>query len=111
MRVKTDRGELPVHFGMNTLATFGDEVGKSMNEVMGCLSNMGSLKLSEMLAFFYAAFKEGAFAEGEDCQVKSSRDVGVMIDKDGELITKMMTAYTKQSVPEGEIEDSEGKKK
>ena len=111
MKVKTNKGELPVHFGMNTLARFGDETDKSMNEVMGVLGDMGKLKLSELMAFFFAAFIEGALEEDEECKVKDSRGVARMIDEDPNLVTKMMTAYTKQSAPEDEVEETEGKKK
>jgi hypothetical protein len=112
MRVKTSKGDLPVHFGMNTLAEFGDQVNKSMNDVMKSLSNMGSLKLSDLMAFFYAAFKEGAIEAGEECLVLDRREVGKMIDNDPEMVTKMLSAFSEQSSPEeGLAEEGDGKKK
>lgn len=111
MRVKTSKGELPVHFGMNTLATFGDLTNKSINEVMGSLRDMSSLKLSDMMKFFYASFIEGALEAGEECQITTPREVGSMLDEDTDLMTRMFTAYTKQSAPEDEVAPDEGKKK
>jgi hypothetical protein len=110
MIVKTKKGDMPVHFGMNTMALFGDLADKSMNEAMTMLRNMSKAKLSDLLKFFYAAFVEGAKDAGEECLVSDPHDVGKLIDEDPDLMTHIFTAYTKQSTPEDEVE-KEGKKK
>ena len=110
MKVTTKKGELPVHFGMNTMALFGDMADKSMNEAMTMLRNMSKAKLSDLLKFFYAAFIEGAKDAGEECKVLDQHDVGKLIDDDPDLMTRIFTAYTKQSTPEDEVKE-EGKKK
>ena len=112
--IKTTKGELPVYFGMNALARFGDLTDKTMTQVLDTLSDMSSdmstLKMSDMLAFIYSGFTEGARREKIECQIESVEMIGDMIDDDGDLITKVMTAYSKQSVPEDAVE-SDGKKK
>jgi len=108
--IDTSKGKLPVYFGMNALARFGDMTDKTMNEVMATLANMSSLKLSEMLAFIYAGFVEGARKEEVECRVESPAEVGDMIDEDGDLITRVMTSYSKQSAPE-DVEPSKDAKK
>ena len=108
--IETSKGKLPVYFGMNALARFGDMTDKTMNEVMATLANMSSLKLSEMLAFIYAGFVEGARKEEVECRVESPAEVGDMIDEDGDLITRVMTSYSKQSAPE-DVEPSKDAKK
>jgi len=108
--IKTSKGELPVYFGMNALARFGDLTDKTMTQVLDTLSDMSTLKMSDMLAFIYSGFTEGARREKIECQIESVEMIGDMIDDDGDLITKVMTAYSKQSVPEDAVE-SDGKKK
>ena len=108
--IKTTKGELPVYFGMNALARFGDLTDKTMTQVLDTLSDMSTLKMSDMLAFIYSGFTEGARREKIECQIESVEMIGDMIDDDGDLITKVMTAYSKQSVPEDAVE-SDGKKK
>jgi len=108
--IKTTKGDLPVYFGMNALARFGDLTDKTMTQVLDTLSDMSTLKMSDMLAFIYSGFTEGARREKIECQIESVEMIGDMIDDDGDLITKVMTAYSKQSVPEDAVE-SDGKKK
>ena len=108
--IKTSKGDLPVYFGMNALARFGDLTDKTMTQVLDTLSDMSTLKMSDMLAFIYSGFTEGARREKIECQIESVEMIGDMIDDDGDLITKVMTAYSKQSVPEDAVE-SDGKKK
>lgn len=111
MRVETSKGNLPVHFGMNALALFGDLTDRSMSDVMKSLKKGSDLKLSEMYALFYAGFKYGAKKEGEECMVKDPEDVGEMLDEDMGLIGKMMDAFSDQAEPEDGIKGEEGKKK
>ena len=111
MRVETSKGKLPVHFGMNALALFGDLTDRSMSEVMKSLGSANDLKLSELLALFYAGFVCGAKKEGEECKVNDPGDVGEMLDEDMGLIGKMMGVFSDQSNPEDGIEEGDGKKK
>lgn len=106
MIVETKRGKLPVRYGMNALAQFGDLTGKSMNEVMASLGSLGDLKISELLAFVYAGFVDGARWAKDECKIESLEDVGDMIDEDGQLINKMFEAFNGDSEAEGD-----GKKK
>jgi len=108
--IDTSKGKLPVYFGMNALARFGDITDKTMTEVMESLSDMSKLKMSEMLAFIYSGFAEGARREKTDCLIESPEEVADMIDDDADLITRVMTVYSKQSVPEG-AEEGDGNKK
>ena len=101
MIVETKKGKLPVRYGMNALAQFGDLTGKSMNEVMSCLNSLGDLKITELLAFVYAGFVDGARWAKEKCKIESIEEIGDLIDEDGELINKMF------SILNGDSEDGE----
>ena len=93
MIVETKKGKLPVRFGMNALAHFGDLTDRTMNEVMSSLQDLGGLKLSEMLMFIYVGFVDGARWKKEECKVGSVEEVGDMIDDDAELITKVTAVF------------------
>ena len=93
MIVKTKKGDLPVRYGMNAMAIFGDLTGKSMNVVMDELNDLGDMKLSELLAFIYAGFKDGARWAKEEFKIESIEEVGDMIDDDDNLINKMFDAF------------------
>lgn len=108
--IETKLGKLPVYFGMNTLARYGDLTGKTMTQVMESLADMSNLTMSEMLAFIYSGFAQGARKEKAECKIDSVEAVGDMIDDDPDLITKVMTVYSKQSIPE-DVEEGDGKKK
>ena len=96
MIVKTSRGDLPVKYGFNALAKFGDIAGISMDKVMSM--NLTEMKLSDLMAFIYVGFVYGAKAEGTECKVKDIEDVGDMLDEDGaELITRVMEAFSEMS--------------
>ena len=97
MIVETKKGKLPVRYGMNALALFGDLTGKSMNVVMKSLESLDDLQLSELLAFIYAGFVDGARWAKKDCKIESKEDVGDMIDDDPELIGKMFDAFNGDS--------------
>ncbi len=107
MIVDTKKGKLPVRYGMNALALFGDLTGKTMNVVMKSMGSLGDMKLSELLAFVYAGFVDGARWAKEECKIESIAEVGDMIDEDAELVNKMFDAFG------GDSEESEvkGKKK
>jgi len=108
--IKTSKGDFPIYFGMNAFARFGDMTGKSMTAVMESIADLSSLKMSEMLAFIYSGFIEGCRREGVECLIESVETIGDMIDDDPDLMTRVMTAYTKQSIPE-DAEAGDGKKK
>lgn len=110
MKVKTKRGELPVHFGMNALALYGDLTNQAMNDVVTGLSDIGKLKFSQFIALLYAGFVIGAKKEGVECLVESPEDVGDMIDADGDLIDKAMSAYVEQAAPSDEEQPGDKKK-
>lgn len=105
MIVETKKGKLPVRYGMNALAKFGDMTGKSMNQVMSSLNSLGDLAISELLAFVYAGFVDGARWAEEECKLKSLEEVGDLIDDDSELINKMFEAFS------GDSEEVEGESK
>ena len=105
MIVETKKGKLPVRYGMNALAHFGDLTGKSMNVVMQTMGELGDMKLSELLAFVYAGFVDGARFAGTDCKVKSIEEVGDMMDDDSDLLNRMFDAFN------GDSEEVEGSKK
>ena len=75
MIVETKKGELPVRYGMNALAHFGDLTGKSMNVVMSSMGSLGDMQLSELLAFIYAGFVDGARWAKKECKVESVAEV------------------------------------
>ncbi len=107
MIVETKKGKLPVRYGMNALALFGDLTGKTMNVVMKSMGSLGDMKLSELLAFVYAGFVDGARWAKEECKIESIAEVGDMIDEDPELVNKMFDAFGGDS----EEVEVEGKKK
>jgi len=107
MIVETKKGKLPVRYGMNALALFGDLTGKTMNVVMKSLESLDDLQLSELLAFIYAGFMDGARFAKVDCKVESKEEVGDMIDDDAELIGKMFDAFNGDS----EVVKEDSKKK
>ena len=102
MIVETKKGKLPVRFGMNALAQFGDLTGKSMNEVMSCLNSLGDLKITELLALIYVGFMDGARWAKEDCKITGTDEIGDMIDEDGELINKMFKAFNGDGKQDGD---------
>lgn len=106
MIVETKKGKLPVRYGMNALALYGDLTGKSMNVVMESLGKFGDLKISELLAFVYVGFVDGARWAKEECKVESIEEIGDMIDEDRELIGKMFDVFSGDSEEKGD-----GKKK
>lgn len=89
MIVETKKGKLPVRYGMNALAHFGDLTGKSMNVVMKSMGDLGDMMLSELLAFVYAGFVDGARWAKEECKIESIEEIGDMIDDDAGLVNKM----------------------
>lgn len=97
MIVKTKKGDLPVRYGMNALAHFGDLTGKSMNVVMKSMGDLGDMMLSELLAFVYAGFVDGARWAKSECKVESIEEIGDMIDDDSELVSKMFEAFNGDS--------------
>ena len=99
MVVETKKGNLPVRYGMNALALYGDLTNKPMNDVMKSLGNLTSMKLSEVLAFIYVGFVDGARYAKEECKVASTDEVGDMLDDDPELMNKMIEAYSDQAPP------------
>lgn len=110
MIIKTTKGDMPIRYGMNALAMFGDMTNKPMNEVMESLNELTKLKISEVLAFVYVGFVDGARVAGEDCKVNDVGDIGDMIDDDPELLAKATTAFIEDSTPEG-AEEGDSKKK
>jgi len=102
MIVKTKKGDLPVKYGMNALAKFGDLTGRDMNQVIERLNSFDNLSFSEMLAFIYAGFYGGATWEEVDCAIKSPQEVGNMLDDDSDLLKKMLEIYN--DVPEGKTD-------
>jgi hypothetical protein len=107
MIVETSKGKLPVRFGMAALAKYGDLTGRTMNEVMKSLQDLGKLKISELLALLYVGFVDGARFAGEECAVSSTDEVADMVDKDGELINKMISAF--EGDGEDEVKDTKKK--
>lgn len=102
MIVETKKGNLPVRYGMNALAHFGDLTGKSMNVVMESMGDLGDMQISELLAFIYAGFVDGARYAKDECKIEGVDEVGDMIDEDGELVNKMFDAFS------GDSEEVEG---
>ena len=102
MIVETKKGKLPARYGMNALALFGDLTGKSMNVVMKSMGELGDLRLSELLAFVYAGFVDGARWAKEECKIESPEEIGDMIDDDAELVNKMFTVFSGDSEEEPE---------
>lgn len=109
MRIDTGRGKLPIRYGMNALAMFGDMTDKPMNKVMESLGDLTKLKISEVLAFVYVGFVDGAKKAGEECKVKSVEEVGDMIDEDPNLLENAIKALAEDST--SEVTDEGDKKK
>lgn len=109
MHIETSRGKLPIRYGMNALAMFGDLTDRSMNEVMESLRKLTQLKVSEVLAFVYVGFVDGARKAGEECLVRSVEDVGDMIDDDDTLLNKAIMAFSEDSTNGGEPGDDKKK--
>lgn len=109
MIVETKKGKLPVRYGMNALALFSDLTDKSMNEVMECLGDLGSMKISEVLAFIYVGFVNGAKFKGEECAIKGIDEIGYMLDEDSDLINKVTKIFVSDSSTDEEEGDSKKK--
>ncbi len=107
MIVKTKKGDLPVRYGMNALAHFGDLTGKSMNVVMESMGELGDMKLSELLAFIYSGFVDGARWAKVECKVECIEEIGDMMDEDSDLVNKMFEAFNGDS----KEEEGDSKKK
>jgi len=98
MIVKTEKGDLPVKFGFNAYAKFGDLTGKKMNDVMAM--DLTDMSLSDVLKFIYVGFYFGAKAEGKECEL-TVEDIGDMIDTDPDLIKRVMSALAEQMPEDG----------
>jgi hypothetical protein len=96
MVVETSKGSLPVRYGMNALAKYGDLTGKTMNQVFDSLSDFKSLQLSELLVFVYVGFVDGARFAEEECKIKSIEEIGDMLDDDGGLLQKIINIYQEE---------------
>jgi hypothetical protein len=110
MIVETKKGKLPVKYGMNAFAMFSDMTGKTMNEVMSSLGNLGALSVGEVLAFMFVGFADGARFANTECVIKDTIEVGDMIDEDDKLLSKMTTAFHEDSMAD-DTEEGDSKKK
>jgi len=104
MYIDTGKGKMPVRYGWNAYAKFGDLTGKSMDEVLGL--DLKTMKPSEILTFIYVGFLIGAKHEGEECKVKDIDEVGNMLDEDPSIMSRMMEVYQDDGKSDGD-----GKKK
>ena len=109
MIIDTGSEKYPIRYGMNALALFGDLTEQPMNKVMESLNDLTALKISEVLAFVYVGFVDGARKAGEECKVKDIDQVGDMLDEDAELLTKAISAFQEDSENEEEVEDTKKK--
>jgi len=100
MVIETGKGKLPVRYGWNALAKFGDLAGLSMDEILEL--DLTKMKMSDLLNFVYVGFVEGARKDGVECVFKSPEDVGDLIDDEPDVITKVMEAFGDMSKVEGE---------
>jgi len=100
MVVETSKGKLPVRYGWNALAKFGDLTELTMDEILEL--DMKKMKMSDLLKFVYVGFVEGARKEGVECVFKSPEDVGDLIDDEPDIITKVMEAFNDMSAVGGE---------
>ena len=100
MIVETIKGKLPVRYGWNALAKFGDIAGLSMDEILEL--DLAKMKMSDMLSFLYVGFVEGSRKAGEECVLKSADDVGDLIDDDPEVITRVMKVFSEMTKSDGE---------
>ena len=107
MYIDTGKGKMPVRYGWNAYAKFGDLTGKSMNDVLGL--DLKTMSPSDILAFIYVGFLIGAKYEGEECKVKDMDEVGDMLDEDPTIISRMMAVYADDS--KGDESKEESKKK
>jgi len=105
MIVKTKKGDLPVRFGWNALAKFGDLSGLTMDEILEL--DMTKMRMSDLLNFIYVGFVDGARKEGAECLVTCPEDVGDMIDDEPDIVEKVMKVFEESTSSEGE----KGKKK
>ncbi len=99
MIVETKKGKLPIWYGWNSLAHFGDLTGRSMTEILKL--DMTKFSMSDTLKFLYVGFVEGARKAGEECKVKDEYDIGDMVDDDAELVNKVMNVFSEQSAAKG----------
>ncbi len=99
MIVETKKGKLPIRYGWNALAQFGDLTGRTMTEILEL--NMAKFSMSDTLKFIYVGLVDGAKNEGEECKVKDEYDVGEMVDEDAELVIKVMNIFSEQSAAKG----------
>ena len=110
MIIDTGSEKYPIRYGMNALAMFGDLTDKPMNVVMDNLQDLTKLKISEVLAFVYVGFVDGARKAGEECKLKGPEEVGDMIDEDPELLSKAIQAYADDSMTDDPVEEGDKKK-
>ena len=108
MYIETEKGKMPIRYGWNALAKFGDLVGLSMDEILSL--DPSKLKISELLTFIYVGLKEGSRKEGEDCKIGNEEDLGDLIDKDIKIISKAMDAFV-EFVKNAEDTSEDSKKK
>jgi hypothetical protein len=107
MIVETKKGDLPVRYGWNALAKFGDLAGLSMDEILEL--DIRRMSMSNMLNFIYVGFVEGARKEGVDCQVANAEEVGDMLDEEPGLAEKVFKAFAEMSKLEDVKTDSKKK--
>lgn len=106
--VKTSLGDLPVNFGMNTLAMFSEMRDLSMTEVINL--DYTKLTLMDIMALLYAGLKDGARKAKEDCKIDSVEDFNDFTEDNPGVVAELKDIFTKQQGQDKETE-GEGKKK
>ncbi len=106
-RVKTDKGELPVNYGMNAMATFSEMRGMSMNDTLNM--DAGSLGLMDYLALLYVGLKDGARKAKEEFVFDSFEDFCDYADDNTDIVSGVAGVFAGQQ-KETEEKEEEVKK-
>jgi hypothetical protein len=94
--VKTSRGNLPVYYGWGALAKYSDLAGITLDQIVTL--DLNSMTLTENFQLMLVGFQEGARKAGVECKVNTVEEVSDLLDEDGDILGKMIKAFTEMSL-------------
>lgn len=109
MLIETSKGKLPIRYGWNALAEFGDLIDMQMDEIL--MLDPSKLKISQMIVFIFVGLKFGARKAEEECAVASAEEVGYMLDDNVKILGLAVEAFVEFVKNAEEASTPESKKK
>lgn len=105
MRIKTNKGDLPIRYSWNALRLIGDELDMTMNDMLKF--DLMNRKIGDTFVFVYYGFVEGARLDKSECQLTGVEDVGDILNDDPDILAKAIECFAEdmKSVKEPKGDD------